>query len=149
MARPGPKPSGHRLGHIGKAKRAELEQSFPGTGLSVLTAPYKEPPAIPRASPNWKPQTRSWFNSARHSAHTDRWQASDWMTLVVAAEALDRFLRTNNGAILASFRSLSSRLGFTVTDRIEANLTSSAERNVGETGASIHGNIWQSRIKEV
>ena len=52
----------------------------------------------------------------------ERWQASAWTTAVVTAESLDRFFRTGNSSILASFTKLASRLGVTEIDRIGARI---------------------------
>lgn len=78
--------------------------------------------AIPEAPRRWHPTARSWFNSLKLSGQSALYEASDWATAIAAAEAYDRFLRTDNASILAHFVKLSERLGVCESDRKRARI---------------------------
>jgi hypothetical protein len=103
---------------------------------------------IPEASERWSPQARSWFNSLALSGQSEFFEASDWATAICAAQAYDRFLRTDNAAILASFVRLSERLGCTIADRkrnrIELSDPEPADADEDAADAAVIS--WQGRL---
>jgi hypothetical protein len=110
----------------------------------------RELPALPEASEKWLPQARSWFNSLALSGQSEFFEASDWMMAVIAAEAYDKFLRTYNASILASFVRISERLGATHADRIRSRIVLDAPdlTDVDEEHADNVIRGWQSRLQE-
>lgn len=131
-------PKGYRLGHTpGRANRAVVGE--------------REGLIIPQADPKWLPIARSWFNSLKVSRQTKLWEASDWMTAVVAAVALDRFLRTNNASIFDKFVKLNTSLGAMESDRRRAHIElldpESGDRD--EDAADDEVTTWHRRLKAV
>ena len=108
----------------------------------------EEIPAIPEASEYWLPQARSWFNSLKLSGQSEWYEASDWATAICAAEAYDRFLRTQSPGILAGFVRLSERLGATVIDRKKCRieLDGPNHADVDEEAADKAVTNWQFRL---
>lgn len=106
---------------------------------------------IPRPSPHWMPQARSWFNSLKLSGQSELFEASDWATAVAAAQAYDIFLRSHNGSIFANFVKLSERLGCTITDRKRARieLTDADASDADETEADAAVLGWHGRLQVV
>jgi len=106
---------------------------------------------IPKASKDWLPITRSWFNSLALSGQSEFYEASDWATAVAAAKAYDIFLRTYNASIFANFVKLSERLGVTVIDRkrsrIELTEPEQADEDEDAADEAVEG--WQRRLKVV
>lgn len=136
-----PKPENERLGH------GSVEHEDPRY-LTMSKARFIPVPTIPEPSERWHPIARSWFNSLKVSGQTGLWQASDWTTAVCAAQAYDRFLRTDNASILASFVRLSERLGCTVLDRKRGRveLTSTDEVDKDEERAVQAVISWKGRL---
>jgi hypothetical protein len=103
---------------------------------------------IPTASPEWKPQARSWFNSLRLSGQSKYYEASDWATAVAAAQAYDIFLRTHSPGILSQFVRLSERLGATITDRRRSGIEMDEPEHTDadEEAADKAVTDWQLRL---
>ena len=133
-----PAPKGHRLGHT-KGTPAQFAVSD------------RDKLIIPGANEKWHPVARSWYNSLKVSGQTKLWEASDWTTAVVAATALDRFLRTNNASIFQNFVRLSERLAVTESDRRRAHieLTDPDSSDKDEEAAEAAVNSWQRRLRAV
>ena len=121
---PGPPPKDWHAGHRAKEPRdlATYRDSAAASGPVTKGQTRRKGIPIPEANPDWKPITRSWYNSLLLSGQSDFYEASDFATAVAAAQAYDLFLRTYNAAILASFVRLSERLGVTIADRKRAHI---------------------------
>jgi len=133
-----------RIGHPHHAKGMGPESGPVSRGRSRR----REIPAIPEANEQWLPQARSWYNSLRISGQSEFYEASDWATAVIAAQTYDRFLRTYNASILASFVRLAERLGATLTDRRRAGIElAEPERTDADDEAADAAVIdWQKRL---
>ena len=103
---------------------------------------------IPVASPEWKPQARSWFNSLGLSGQSEFYEASDWATAVAAAQAYDMWLRTQSPGILSQFVRLSERLGATLMDRRRGgmDLDDPEHSDADEEAADKTVKDWQLRL---
>jgi len=103
---------------------------------------------VPTASPDWRPQARSWYNSLGLSGQSAYYEASDWATAVAAAQAYDIFLRTHSPGILSQFVRLSERLGATITDRRRSGLELEGPEvsDADEDAADNAVKDWQLRL---
>jgi hypothetical protein len=140
------KPPGERIGHPRFAKSDPRYQDQGPPMTRGLTR--RDGIAIPEADPSWLPIARSWFNSLKLSGQCDLYEASDWMTAVAAARALDMGLRSYNASLFAQFARLSERLGSTFVDRSRARIVLDAPEptDADEDAADVVVHGWQARL---
>ncbi|MEV5595691.1 hypothetical protein [Streptomyces sp. NPDC052496] len=50
------------------------------------------PPTVPRASGDWHPIAKRWFQSLKDSGQAQFYKQSDWLTAVYVTEAMSRNL---------------------------------------------------------
>jgi hypothetical protein len=140
------KPPGERIGHARYAKSDPRYQDQGGPVTRGITR--RDGIAIPEADPSWLPIARSWFNSLKLSGQCDLYEASDWMTAIAAAKALDMGLRSYNASLFAQFARLSERLGATFADRARARIVLDVP-DVTDTDEDAADTVvygWQSRL---
>ncbi|AUG87134.1 terminase small subunit [Streptomyces phage Attoomi] len=61
-------------------------------GPAVVKAGAGKAPTIPRASGDWHPIAKRWFQSLKDSGQAQFYEQSDWLTAVYVAEAMSRNL---------------------------------------------------------
>jgi hypothetical protein len=131
-------------GTIGHPKHAKGQEPIPRRSAKRLNANI----VIPKASDNWHPVARSWYNSLALSGQAVFYEASDWATAVAAANALHKFMKTDNASILANFCRLSERLLVTEFDRKRArvDLTPQDVTDVDVDRATRSVVSWKGRL---
>ncbi|AIA05413.1 hypothetical protein DC74_4941 [Streptomyces noursei] len=80
MRGPVPKRSDQRRGH------------HKPEGPALVKAEAGKAPTIPRASGDWHPIAKRWFQSLKDSGQAQFYEQSDWLTAVYVAEAMSRNL---------------------------------------------------------
>jgi len=105
------KRSDQRHGH-----RTAAEQS------RTLKAPSGAAPKtarVPRADPAWHPIAKDMYNSLRRSGQAAFFEASDWATAKLAAEATSRLLKADHfsAMLMAAIDGMWQRLLMTEGDR--------------------------------
>lgn len=61
-------------------------------GPTLAKAEAGKAPVIPRASGDWHPIAKRWFQSLKDSGQAQFYEQSDWLTAVYVAEAMSRNL---------------------------------------------------------
>lgn len=61
-------------------------------GPAVVKAEAGKAPTIPRASGDWHPIAKRWYQSLKDSGQSQFYESSDWLTAVYVAEAMSRNL---------------------------------------------------------
>ncbi|WP_407285501.1 hypothetical protein [Streptomyces sp. BP-8] len=61
-------------------------------GPAPVKAEAGKTPAVPRASGDWHPIAKRWFQSLKDSGQAQFYEQSDWLTAVYVAEAMSRNL---------------------------------------------------------
>ncbi|MGW7270823.1 phage terminase small subunit [Streptomyces sp. NPDC054864] len=61
-------------------------------GPALMKAEAGKDPVIPRASGDWHPIAKRWFQSLKDSGQAQFYEQSDWLTAVYVAEAMSRNL---------------------------------------------------------
>lgn len=61
-------------------------------GPALVKAEAGKAPTVPRASGDWHPIAKRWFQSLKDSGQAQFYEQSDWLTAVYVAEAMSRNL---------------------------------------------------------
>ena len=94
---------------------------------------------VPRARQVWDARTRKWFNGVKKSPIVEVYSQSDWDTLLVAGDILDRWYSNSRAGatLLTEWRSLVASLLLVEGDRKRAGVDLGDDR--GEALRALHG----------
>lgn len=100
-------------------KRSDQRRRENKPEIPVVTAAASRVPKIPAASRNWHPLARDMYNSLKDSGQRVFFEASDWQTARLAAEATSRMLEAErfSAMLLSAVDAMWSRLLMTEADR--------------------------------
>jgi hypothetical protein len=68
-------------------------------------------------SDDWSPRTRAWWDTWRRSPQAKAFLATDWQTLALLADLVERYVASPTKDLAAEIRLVHASLGATVTDR--------------------------------
>lgn len=102
-------------------KRSDQRRRQNKPAMPVVRAPSAARSRVraPRADPDWHPIAKRLYNSLKLSGQSQFFEASDWATAVLAAEATSRLLTSDklSAMLMAAIDGMWQRLLMTEADR--------------------------------